>query len=277
MMKKLIAITGATGGLGNNTTKKFASLGYDMIFVDRNQEKSKKWAEEIKKEYPSVKIEFVKADFSSFESIKQAIEKLYLKKIDCLILNSGIYNVKLEKFESGYNNIFQVNYLYPYFMARALLENGNTKKVVAVGSIAHFKAKTDEKDIDFSNKKQKMKIYGNSKKFLMYSLYELKKNKNLNIAIAHPGITSTNMTTNYPKWIRWLVKGMTKIMFDSPKKTCLNIVKAVEENCAPYEWIGPRRMNIWGKPKKKILKPDEKEIKIISQFAEKFYKEQQKD
>ena len=277
MMKKIIAITGATGGLGNSTTKKLASLGYDMIFVDRNQEKSKKWAEEIKKEYPSVKIEFVKADFSNFQSIKEAIEKLSKKKIDCLILNSGIYNVKIEKLESGYNNIFQVNYLYPYFMARTLLENGSVKKVVAVGSIAHFKAKADEKDIDYSNKKQKMKIYGNSKKFLMYSLYDLKKNQNLNIAIAHPGITSTNMTTNYPKWIRWLVKGMTKLMFDSPKKTCLNIVKAVEENCDPYEWIGPRTMNIWGKPKKKTLKPDKKEVEFISQFAENFYKTQQKN
>ena len=48
-------------------------------------------------------------------------------------------------------------------------------------------------DIDFSTRKQASKVYGNAKRYLMFSLYELFKNEDkASLAVTHPGISFTN-------------------------------------------------------------------------------------
>ena len=163
MFSKKIAITGTTGGLGREVAYNLASKGYNMVFVDRNLEKSKKLANEILEKYPDITIENVTVDMMSIESVKEGIEKLEKIDFDTLILNAGIFNVPLKKTDDGYLNVFQVNFLSQYLLARELDERIKLKKVIAVGSIAHFMAKLDEKDVEFSKNKSQMKIYGNSK------------------------------------------------------------------------------------------------------------------
>lgn len=278
MFSKKIAITGTTGGLGREVAYNLASKGYNMVFVDRNLEKSKKLANEILEKYPDITIENVTVDMMSIESVKEGIEKLEKIDFDTLILNAGIFNIPLVQTQDGHLNVFQVNFISQYYLARQLCERKKVKKVIAVGSIAHFMAKLDENDVEYSKKKSQMKIYGNSKRFLMFSLFEYFKNSKTQFAVAHPGITSTNMTTHYPKWINWFIKFMMKILFNSPKKTCKNIVEAIETDCDYFEWVGPRAFNIWGKPKKKKLKiKNVVEIEKISNIADQLYKKQKAD
>ena len=104
------------------------------------------------------------------------------------------------------------------------------------------------------------------------------KNNYSNYAICHPGITLTNMTNHYPKAINWLVKIAIKLLFPNPKIASLNIIKALNENTSKNEWIGPKVFNIWGNPKKKILKtcsPEESDK--IFQIAEGIYKKLKTD
>ena len=272
-MERKIAITGATGGLGNELVFNLAKDKTDMVFVDRNLKKSQTLAQKVQEKYPETKIEFVTCDLANFDSVKEAEKQLEEKGIDVLILNSGIYNVPLEKLEFGYNNVFQVNFISQYFLARKLVENGKVKKVVAVGSIAHNYSKIDENDVDFSTKKKASKIYGNSKRFLMFALYDFFKDRDdAFLSIVHPGVTLTNMTNHYPKFINWFVKFGIKLVFPSPKKAVKNIVKGIDEDCGYCEWIGPRVCTIWGKPRKSKLKTcKEDEIKKISFIANKIY------
>ena len=126
------------------------------------------------------------------------------------------------------------------------------------------------KDIDFSTYKKPSKIYGNSKRFLMFALFELFKNKtNASLAIVHPGITLTNMTNHYPKAINWLVKIGIKLFFPHPKKASLSIIKGTNISCDYHEWIGPKLFNVWGYPiKRKLTTCSEKESKEIYKIAE---------
>ena len=274
MKKETIAITGATGGLGRQIVDNLALKGYDLVFIDRNIEKSKKLANEVIEKYPGINITFVTVDMMNIGSVKEGIEKLATIDFDVLVLNAGVFNVPITKTDIGHSNVFQVNFISPYFLARELVERKKVKKVVAVGSIAHFMTKLDEKDVEFFKKKSQMKIYGNSKRFLMFSLYEyFKNNKDIKFSIAHPGITSTNMTSHYPKWINWFIKIMLKILFNSPKKACKSMVEAIETDCDYFEWIGPRCFNIWGNPKKKKLKiKNKEEIQKIAAIADDLYK-----
>ena len=109
----------------------------------------------------------------------------------------------------------------------------------------------------------------------MFALYDyFKDKKDCLLSIAHPGITLTNMTNHYPKWINWFVKFGIKIVFPSPKKAARNVVRAVSEDCEYLEWIGPWLFNIWGRPKKKKLKTcKEEEIEKIGAIANKIYQD----
>ncbi len=217
---KTVAITGTTGGLGSLLANELASKGINLIFIDRNFRKSKKLAEDILKKYQNIEINFVTADLEDLDSVKDAVNELKKINFEILILNAGVYNVPIYKTNTGFNNVFQINFASQYILAKKILnQNKSLKKIVAVSSIAHNLSRININDIDFSNNKSQMKIYGNSKRFLMFSLYELlKNNKDIKLSIVHPGVTLTSMTSHYNKSINWLVKLGVKLFFHHPKK-----------------------------------------------------------
>lgn len=274
MNLKKIAITGSTGGLGVKICDMLAERGFDIVLVDRNQTKSEENAKRLKEKNPEISVELIKCDLEDMESVKRAKDELINKEIDCLILNSGIYNVPLKTCDTGYNNVFQVNFIAQYYLARSISESSSTlKKVIAMSSIAHDFTKIDETDIDFSTRKKSSKIYGNSKRFMTFALYEYFKNdKNVALSIVHPGVTLTNITNHYPKAINWLIKIGIKLVFPSPKKAARPVGVALNEDCGYLEWIGPSVFNIWGKPKKSVLKTcGEKERETIGRIADEIY------
>lgn len=273
LTNKTVAITGSTGGLGTEIVKILLSLNANLVLLNRNLDKSLKQKQEMLILYPHAKIEIVQIDLSNIAKVKSTVKDLKKFKIDILIHNAGIYNVPIQITKSGYNNVFQTNFISPYYITKELIKTSNILKVVVVSSIAHNYSKTNTKDIDFSNHKKQSKIYGNSKRFLMFSLYELLKNdKNINLSIVHPGITLTNMTNHYPKALNWLVKIGIKILFPPPKQASLNIIKGIFDKTNYHEWIGPKIFNIYGKPtKKKVKTASIEECKQIFEIAENIY------
>ena len=276
-MERIIAMTGSTGDLGSIIAERLAEKGYSLILVDRNRTKSERNAARIRAKFNDASITLLTCDLESFESVKHMANTLKKMKVDTLLLGSGVYNVPLKKCSTGYNNIFQVNFVSQYYLARFLAENcPSLKHVVAIGSVAHDYSKIDEKDIDFSSRTQISKIYGNSKRFLMFSLYEYFKNDNwIKLSIAHPGVTLTNMTNHYPKAINWLVKIGIKLFFPKPQKAVRSVIEAVDEKCGYMEWIGPSVFNVWGSPKKSLLKTCSKEeSEAIGRLSDDIYKNQ---
>ncbi|MBO7508151.1 MAG: SDR family NAD(P)-dependent oxidoreductase [Clostridia bacterium] len=273
LSNKTIAITGSTGGLGKEICEELAKLGANLVFINRNLQKSQQQAQEIISTYPNTKIDIVVADLENIESVKDAVSKLEKLNFDTLILNAGIYNVPIKKCSTGYNNIFQVNFVSQYYLAKELLKMQSLQKIVAVGSIAYKFAKLNINDVDYSSYKKQNKIYGNSKRFLMCSLLELFKNqKEKKLCVVHPGVTLTNMTNHYHKLINWFVKWGVKTFFPSPKKASKNLLYGLENNSQNYTWIGPTICYIWGKPKqRKIKKISSEENAKMHEIAEDIY------
>lgn len=273
LTNQTIAITGSTGGLGTEIVKILLSLNADLVLLNRNLDKSLKQKQELLALYPKAKIEIIETDLSSIASVKLSVESLRNFNIDILIHNAGIYNVPLDKTSSGYNNVFQTNFISPYYLTKEFIKNSNVSKIVVVSSIAHNYSKINFDDIDFSKSKKASKVYGNSKRFLTFAMQELFKDlQHVKLSIVHPGITLTNMTNHYPKAINWLVKFGIKILFPKPKQASLNIIKGVFYSTNYHEWIGPKTFNIWGRPqKKKLNTASAQESKQIFEIAEKIY------
>ena len=268
---KTVAISGSTGGLGKELCRHLALLGASLVLVDRNQEKSLALAKELRVDFPALNIQHVKADMSEISSVREATSRLLELEIDYLILNAGAYSIPRYKTSEGYDNVFTINFISPYYIARQLLPKIKARggKIIVVGSIAHNYSKIDEEDVDFTLRKKASLVYGNAKRYLTYSLFALDAE---NIAITHPGISFTGITNHYPKLIFALIKYPMKVIFMSPKRASLSILAGLFTECHANEWIGPRSFDIWGLPKKKPLHTAKPlEAAKIAEIAEKIY------
>ena len=251
---KTVAITGCTGGLGRAVCFKLASLGADLVMLNRNPQKSKKLADELTERFEGIKITHITTELEDVDSVKSATEQLIALKPDIFIANAGAYSIPRHTCASGYDNVFQINFVSPYFIARRLTDALPSVKVVIVGSLAHSFCKIDSNDVDFRTRKSAMKVYGNSKRFLMLALSELYENSAEQLAIVHPGITYTNITSHYPKLLSAIIKYPMKLIFMKPEKAANCVLYGVLNTVPSAHWIGPRVFGIWGKPKVQKLK-----------------------
>lgn len=274
LIGKTIAITGATGVIGKELCQTFANLNANLILLNRNVELSEQLKQELLQKNPNIKIDIFKTDLENLNEVINTCNKLKNYNIDFLILNAGAYKITRKTTDLGFDNIFQINFISQYYLVKKLIPNlsKSNGKVITVGSIAHKYSKINIADVDFSKCKTDSKTYGNAKRFLMFSLFELLKQHNINYAVAHPGITLTNITRNYPKIIKAIIKYPMKILFLKPEDACKAISQAVFKNCKYGYWIGPKIFNIWGKPAESKIKTFTKtESEQIYDIAEKIY------
>lgn len=274
---KTIAVTGTTGGIGKELCRYLALLGADIILCDRNKAKSEDFRDELVREF-GVSVKCITVDLEDIASVKTSTEQLVNEEVDVFIHNAGAYSIPRRICETGLDNVFQINFASPYYIIRELVPHLSEVggRVVVVGSIAHNYSKTDPNDIDFHTRKAASKVYGNAKRYLMFSLYELFKNeKKATLAVTHPGITFTNITAHYPKLIFAVIKHPMKVIFMKPNKASLSVLCGVFRKTNYHEWIGPRLFDIWGLPKIRRLRTcSEEESRRIAENAEHIYKKQ---
>lgn len=246
---RVVVMTGAAGGLGSVVTRHLLKAHAKVIMLERDVEKMENLRKQLLEEMPTAEIEIMQVDLNQIKSINQVITQLVTQRIDYLILNAGVYNVPITTSELGYNNVFQINFVGQYYLTKQLLPAlQRTKgKVVLVSSIAaSYYGKLDENDIDYTKHEKKSKIYGNSKRFIMFALAELfKERDDVSLSIVHPGITLTPMTNaRHNEFIKFLMK----LFFPKAEVAALNIVRGVFEDLNNDEWIGPRFLRVWGVP-----------------------------
>ncbi len=270
---KMVAVTGSTGGIGIPLCKELLKRGANLILVDRNKSKSLALREALLKEYGGAQVSHITADLADIESVKTATKQLEKTGIDYFVHNAGAYSIPRYITENGYDNVFHINFVAPYYMIKKLAgqikERGG--RIIATGSIAHRYSKSDIDDFDFRTRKKASLVYGNAKRFLMFSLYKLFENDQEMLSIVHPGITFTGITAHYPKLIFAIIKYPMKVIFMKPKKACLSTVEGIGRH-TPYScWIGPKLFDIWGMPKISKIKTDENEMNEIFKKAEEIY------
>ena len=272
---KTVAITGSTGGLGRELCGHLASLGAHLILLDRNAKRSGEHKNELIGKYCGVKVDTLRVDLEDMRTVIAATEQLVARGVDIFIHNAGAYSIPRHLCDTGYENVFQINFVSPYYMIRELLPTLRQRggRIIAVGSIAHNYSKTDVNDIDFRTRKAASRVYGNAKRYLMFSLFELfSSERDVKLSIVHPGITPTNITAHYPKLIYALIKYPMRLIFMRPKKAALSVLAGVFVDCGDLEWIGPRVLDVWGLPTlKKLRTCAEKERKQIKTIAQEVY------
>lgn len=277
---KRVALTGSTGGIGTHLADYLASLGAELILLDRSCERQLALCERILSEYPDTLIHRIRVDMSDMQSVKAAAGELISLSPHVFIHNAGAYSIPRYITAEGYDNVFTINFIAPYYIIRELLPTlrENRGRVVAVGSVAHNYSLSDPEDVDFHTVKAASKVYGNAKRYLQFALHELfADEREASLAIVHPGITFTNITAHYPPLIFAIIKHPMKVIFMKPRKAALCVLRGVFEATPYHTWIGPRLFGVWGYPKKSALKTcTEAESGQMYLRAEKIYNEMKK-
>ena len=273
---KVIVLNGSTGGLGQYIAKMLVMKNANLILLDRDLVKGEILKKQLKEINSNVFIKQIPVDLSNFNSLIDGIKQLNeFEKIDALILNAGAYHLPRVQSDE-YNQVFKINFISPYFLAKKLLpklRKSSLAKVVVMSSLAYKFTTFNSNDIDYTSSNNANKIYGNSKKFLMTSLFELFKNeKKVTLSIVHPGITYTNITRHFNKFLKFIIKVPMKIVFNSPKKASICAILGLNTTLNSYEWLGPKYFDIWGKPiPKNIKKISENEKLDIYNLANEIY------
>ena len=120
---KNILITGATDGIGLETSKLLAQQGHNLVIHGRSEDKLESTILILQSINPKITIKGCLADLSDFSQVRQLISEIKAnnKKIDVIVNNAGVLKTNTPLTESGLDVRFVVNTISPYLITQQLL------------------------------------------------------------------------------------------------------------------------------------------------------------
>lgn len=228
MENKTVVITGASDGIGACTARKLKELGYNVVIVGRNKQKTEKIATELGCPYHTV-------DYSNLEEVKRlASELMAYERIDVLCNNAGgVLNERVETVD-GVEKTFQINVLAQHYLWKLLMDKlvECNAKVIQTSSIASnlFGSKFDVKDIENKNDYNAVKAYGEAK--LCDYLFTRQLNKRygdkINAVAFEPGVVRSNFASESKWFFKVAYHSFLKYIFTiSTEKSSRRLVRLV--------------------------------------------------
>lgn len=270
---KTVLIIGATGTIGKEVLNYLLQLNANVVIGARNIVKAEHLKIDMQKIYPDSQISIYEVDVSCMLSI----DNLYftLKKdnvmVDIFINNSGVYHLPQSFSNEGYEIHFATNTLGNYYLATKISDIINEDgKMIFTSSLSAKYFSVDLFDMQSLKCKNKIKLYARSKRMMTINALGL-KNNDVKINLVHPGVCATELfEKSHSKFFIKVLYPVMKLIFHSPKKAALSIIKGIYINTKVDEWIAPRGLfEIWGFPKvkkiKKSLFNNEMDTKIIEE------------
>jgi short-subunit dehydrogenase len=224
---KLVVITGATSGIGYLTARKYASMGADLLCVNRSQAKSENLKAEIEGEF-RVKCDYLIADLSNLDDVHRVGQELSRAgfTIDVLIHNAGVYLTKRESTSDGLEKVFMVHYLSSFIINYYLVGKFKAQekaRIIVVSSEGHRFAAWGLRMDDLMWEKRRysgLKSYGSAKtaQLLSVLLFErLFNGSGVTINAMHPGAVKTDTGQDNGAGYKWFKKNVLDRALRSPE------------------------------------------------------------
>tara|TARA_B100000586_G_scaffold267526_1_gene242355 strand:- start:2520 stop:3524 length:1005 start_codon:yes stop_codon:yes gene_type:complete len=138
-----VLVTGASGGLGEETSRALAAAGASVIMAARDNIKNSEAKERILSSYSEAKLELHELNLASLQDVRSSAEEFLSKNesLDLLVNNAGIMCTPFGHTTDGFEQQFGVNHLGHYLFTGLLmpsLEKSGSSRVVCLSSGAHL-------------------------------------------------------------------------------------------------------------------------------------------
>jgi retinol dehydrogenase-14 len=191
-MQKTAVVTGGNSGIGFETAKGLARLGWRVIITGRDEGKMRAAAQQIGG--ATIRI----ANFASLADVRALAAALNEEpRIDALVNNVGIALSRQQVTQDGNDMMLQVNHLAPFLLTNLLLEKLKASapaRIVNVSSRAHRGAR----DFGFGDF-QFARSYGVGRAYARTKLYNILFTRELARRLAGTGVTANAL---HPGMIR---------------------------------------------------------------------------
>lgn len=199
-------VTGSTSGIGKVTARHLAKLGAQVIIHGREPQKAKNTVDSIKEETGNNSVEYLLADFTKLDQIRNLAAKFKenFPHLNILINNAGgFYNTRQEVLP-GIEKTLLVNHLSAFLLTNLLFDTikaSEAARIVNVTSESQKYATMDFDDLSFRRGYFGMKAYSRSKLANVMFTYELAtriSDTNVTVNAVHPGHVATDIwKTNF--------------------------------------------------------------------------------
>ena len=235
MKEKIAIITGSTSGIGEETAKALAREGMRLVLPVRNMAKGEALREEIHQLTGDGRVDLHECDLSSMDSIRAFAREFNDKydRLDVLINNAGIWEMKRNETPDGIEKTFAINHLAPFLMTNLLLDKlkaSAPSRIITVSSMAHKAARIHFDDLEGKRNWSWMGSYAQSKLANVFFTRHLSRKLEGTGVVAnclHPGVVATHLFDKMPKFMH----APMKLVMISPKegaKTSIYLATAPE-------------------------------------------------
>lgn len=206
--KKIIAITGASSGIGLEVAKELAQLGHCIIIIGRNEMKLTEVKKSITEKTGNSDVYSFTADLSIRQQVcnlADEINKQY-NKLDVLINNAGAVYAKFETTTDGYEKTIATNHLNYFLLTNLLLpllRKSEQGRIINVASDSHLFGKIDIESFTKEKNYFILRAYAQSKLanlLFTYKLSELLNGTSATVNALHPGRVRTHIGNKNQPW-----------------------------------------------------------------------------
>jgi NAD(P)-dependent dehydrogenase (short-subunit alcohol dehydrogenase family) len=232
---KLIVVTGANSGTGQEATRRLAAAGAHVVMAVRTVAKGEQARAEILAQHPGAQLEVRRVDLADLASVREFADGLFTggTPIDLLINNAGVMAPPTRMTTAdGFELQFGSNFLGPFALTVRLLPlvlAAAAPRVVTMSSGMANYGRIRFGDLQWEHRRYSPNFtYAQSKLADLMLARHLaatatQRGWNLMSTAAHPGFTRTNLQTAGASLGR-----------DKPKRTPYNSL-----NILPSQEVGP--------------------------------------
>jgi NAD(P)-dependent dehydrogenase (short-subunit alcohol dehydrogenase family) len=222
-----ILITGATSGIGLEAAVILAREGHRVVLVGRDETKTRRSVDQVKRRSEKAHVESLLCDFSSLASIRALAEayRANYDRLDVLLNNAGAVNSERGLTKDGFERTWAVNHLGYFLLTNLLLDllvKSAPARIVVVASRGHYRGTIDLEDPGFEKGGYSiMGAYSRSKLanvMMTRSLARRLAGKGVTANSLHPGTVRTSIWNGAPGWSKPILAVAKQLFMISPEE-----------------------------------------------------------
>jgi NAD(P)-dependent dehydrogenase (short-subunit alcohol dehydrogenase family) len=203
---RVIAVTGASAGLGVETARALAGAGATVVLVGRDRVKLEGVLAQLGEQDPAADYDHEIVDLADLDSVRGGAANLLARypEIHALVNNAGVMACPLSRTVQGFELQFGTNHLGHFLLTGLLLpallaaaEAAGESRVVSLSSAGHRLAPVDFEDPNYEQRGyDKWGAYGQAKSANSLFALGLERrfgNRGLHANAVHPGAINTEL------------------------------------------------------------------------------------